>query len=61
MIKEGIEGTGILEIESLNQFVRTLEDSFKELEIAYEKKDFDNFNRLKKLIIQIQREIFKQS
>ncbi len=50
MIKEG-------NIPLLNQLVGTLESSFEEFKKACEKKDAENFNRLKKIIIQTQRKI----
>jgi hypothetical protein len=50
MIKES-------DISFLNQFVKTLEDSFNKLEKAYNKKDSENFNKLKKIIVQTQGKI----
>ena len=50
MINEG-------DISILNQLVKTLEDSFSRLEDAYEKKDSENFNKLKRTIIRMQRKI----
>ena len=50
MIKEG-------NISLLNRLVGTLESSFKEFKKAYEKKDSENFNKLKRIIIQTQRKI----
>ena len=44
-------------ISLLNQLVKTLESSFKEFKRTYEKKDSENFNKLKKIIIQTQRKI----
>jgi len=41
----------------LNQFIKTLEDSFDRLKEAYNKKDPENFNKSKRIIIQIQRRI----
>jgi len=41
----------------LNQFVGTLESSFEELKRTYDEKDSENFNKLKKIIIQTQRKI----
>ena len=43
----------------LNQLIETLESSFEEFEKAYNKKDSENFNKLKKVIIQTQRKILK--
>ncbi len=50
MIKEG-------NIPLLSPLVKTLESSFEEFKRAYEKKDSENFNKLKKIIIQTQRKI----
>ena len=47
------------EISSLNQLVKTLEDSFEKLKKAYEKQDPENFNRSKAILIQTQRRIFE--
>jgi len=44
-------------ISLLNQLVGTLESSFEEFKRAYEKKDSENFNKIKKIIIQTQRKI----
>lgn len=44
-------------ISLLNQLVETLESSFEEFKRAYEKKDSENFNKQKKIIIQTQRKI----
>jgi len=45
------------DIQTLNQLLDSLEMSLSELERAYEKKDSENFNKLKKIIIQTQRKI----
>jgi hypothetical protein len=50
MIKEG-------NISLLNQLVETLESSFEKFKKAYDKKDSENFNKQKKIIIQTQRKI----
>lgn len=50
MIKES-------DIPVLNQLVKALEDSFDRLEIAYRKRDPENFNKLKKIVVQTQRKI----
>jgi len=43
----------------LNQLIETLESSFEEFEKAYNKKNSENFNKFKKIIIQTQRKIFE--
>lgn len=45
------------EISFLNQLLKTLEEAEPKLETAYERKDYTNFNKLKKLILQIQKKI----
>ena len=45
------------DLPTLNQLVKTLEDSFDRLENAYIKKDSESFNKLKGLIVQTQRRI----
>jgi len=50
MIKEG-------EILLLNQLVKSLEEAQLSLEEAYEKEDYENFDKSKKSIFQIQRKI----
>jgi len=45
------------EISFLRQLIRSLEDSIMNLEKSYEKKDFDNFNKSKKMMLKIQKEI----
>lgn len=52
MIKES-------DISFLNQLVKTLEDSFNKLEKAYNKKDSENFNKLKKIVVQTQGKILE--
>jgi hypothetical protein len=46
------------EILFLNQLIHSLEDTERKLEESYRKKDFENFNTLKKGMIKIQKEIF---
>jgi hypothetical protein len=41
----------------LNQLIESLEEAGQKLERAYEKKDFENFNKSKKLILKLQKEI----
>ncbi len=50
MIKEG-------EILLLNQLVKSLEEAQLRLEESYEKKDYENFEKAKKVILQAQRKI----
>lgn len=45
------------DIPFLNQLVKSLEESELKLEKAYEKKDYENFNKSKKFILQIQKQI----
>ena len=45
------------DINFLQQLVETLEEAEKRLEFFYATKDVSNFNKAKKLIIQIQRRI----
>lgn len=52
MIKEG-------DISILNQLVKALEDSYRKLEKYYEKKDSENFNKVKNEFIQTQRKILE--
>ena len=52
MIKDG-------DISLLNKLVETLESSFEEFKKAHDKKDSENFNKIKKIIIQTQRKIFE--
>ncbi|MBA7683810.1 hypothetical protein ES703_92195 [subsurface metagenome] len=54
MNKEGIFRE---DISFLNQLVETLEEAGLKLEDAYNKKDYENFNKSKKLMIQLQKEI----
>ena len=41
----------------LNQLVKTLEELELKLEDNYNQKDYENFNKSKKLILEIQRKI----
>jgi len=47
------------EILFLNQLIKSLEESEKRLEIAYEKKEYENFNQSKRIMLRIQEEISK--
>ena len=47
------------DISLLNELVGTLESSFEKFKKSYEKKDSENFNKIKKIIIQTQRKIFE--
>ncbi len=58
MAKRGAESR-VSETERLNQFVKILEDCFEKLKIAYEKRDSEDFNRLKRMIIHTQKKIFE--
>jgi len=40
-------------IEYLNQLMKTLDDSIIKLEIFYEKKDYENFDKMRKFISNI--------
>lgn len=46
-------------ISFLNQLVGTLESSFEEFKRAYEKKDSENFNEIKRTLIQTQKKILE--
>jgi len=41
----------------LKQLVLSLEEAEEKLERAYDKKDFDEFNKIKKFILQTQKKI----
>ena len=45
------------EVSKINTLIKTLEKQIKDFESAYMKKDFQEFNSLKKEIIQTQRKI----
>lgn len=47
------------EISLLNQLVKTLEESFEKLKKAYERKDAENFNKLKVILIQTERRLLE--
>ena len=47
------------EISFLNQLVKSLEDAEENLEDAYEKKDYEKFNKSKKMMLRVQGEIAK--
>jgi hypothetical protein len=47
------------EILFLNQLIKSLEESEKRLETAYEKKEYENFNQSKRMMLRIQEEISK--
>ena len=41
----------------LNQLINSLEEANEKLEKAYEKKDYNNFDKSKKIMLKIQKEI----
>jgi len=41
----------------LKQLVQTLEDAELKMEQAYKNKDYENFNKIKKFMIEIQKKI----
>lgn len=45
------------EVLFLSQLVASIEQAVEQLEIAYKKKDYDGFNKSKKIIVSIQKEI----
>ena len=47
------------DISFINQLNESLEKAYKKLEEAYEKKDIDEFNKIKKFMIKIQKQISK--
>jgi hypothetical protein len=47
------------EILFLNQLTKSLGESEVKLEEAYRKREFENFNNIKKIMIKIQNEIAK--
>jgi len=57
MIKEVSENHYVFETSVLNQLILSLEKSIEELQKAYEEKDKDNFNNIKKLILKTQKQI----
>ncbi len=52
MKKEG-ESPGIKELEYLHQLTDTLDESAKKLEDFYKKKDYENFDKMKKFMLKI--------
>ncbi len=44
----------------LNQLARSLEEAEIKLEEAYKKEDYDRFNKLKKMITEIQARILEE-
>lgn len=49
------------DINFLNQLIESLEKAEDKLKEAQEKKDYDNFNKSKKFMIQIQKKISKMT
>jgi len=47
------------EIVFLNQLINTLGEAELKLEEAYDEENYENFNNVKKLIMQIQKKISK--
>lgn len=45
------------EILFLDQLIKSLEEAERNLEKAYEKRDYENFNKSKKIMLRIQNEI----
>lgn len=45
------------EILFLNQLISSLEESEEKLEEAYKKREYENFNKTKKIMLRIQGEI----
>jgi len=45
------------DVTFLNHLIKTLEEAELKLEEAYDKKDYENFNRTKKMMLQIQKKI----
>ncbi len=43
----------------LNQLVKSLEEAERNLEDNYERRDYENFNKSKKIMMRIQEEISK--
>ena len=43
----------------LNQLIETLESSFEKFKITYNKNDYENFNKIKKIIIETERTILE--
>ena len=57
MKKEGKFSLVKVEVSRINTLIKTLEKQINDFESAYMKKDFQEFNSLKKEIIQTQRKI----
>jgi hypothetical protein len=47
------------EILFLNQLAKSLEESEEKLEESYKKREYENFNKTKKIMLKIQNEISK--
>ncbi|VVB82358.1 Uncharacterised protein [uncultured archaeon] len=45
------------EVLFLNQLIKSLEDAEKRLEISYKRKEYENFNQSKKIMLRMQEEI----
>ena len=45
------------DVAFLNQLIKALEEAESNLEEVYNKKDYESFNKSKKLILQIQKKI----
>ncbi len=45
------------EILFLSQLVKSLEEAGKSLDKSYQKRDYENFNKSKKIMLKIQKEI----
>lgn len=46
-------------IENLEQLVKSLEEAGAQLEKAYKQKDSERFNKLKKIMLQLQQQILE--
>jgi hypothetical protein len=57
MVKEALKVVSAEDVSSLNQYVRSSEDSFVNMEKAYKKKDSEMFNKAKANLIQLQKTI----
>lgn len=45
------------DLEFLNQLVDSIQEAGDKLEKAYDKKDYEKFDKIKKFILQVQRKI----
>lgn len=45
------------EILFLDQMIKSLEEAGKNLEKAYERRDYENFNKSKRIMLKVQNEI----